>query len=308
MSETISWEVPEGVYKARVDKMLSEAFPDHSRSDFQRAFEAGLVLVDGKPIEKKTKLSEGDVVEFSMPRVEKLDMSPIDMDLDIVFEDEHMVVVNKPAGLVVHPGAGPAEPTLAHGLLHHCAGQLSGIGGVERPGIVHRLDRETSGLIMAAKTDVAHRALSELFQSRSLIKEYLALACGVPELMGGTVERPIERNPNQRHKMRVGFEGRGRAREAKTDWTLVKAFEDKGYCLLRCRIHTGRTHQIRVHLKSIRHIILGDTVYGYKPLPKLKQQPERVMLHSCYLKFVHPLTQAEMELEAKLPADFQSFL
>lgn len=308
MSETISWEVPEGVYKARVDKMLSEAFPDHSRSDFQRAFEAGLVLVDGKPIEKKTKLSEGDVVEFSMPRVEKLDMSPIDMDLDIVFEDEHMVVVNKPAGLVVHPGAGPAEPTLAHGLLHHCAGQLSGIGGVERPGIVHRLDRETSGLIMAAKTDVAHRALSELFQSRSLIKEYLALACGVPELMGGTVERPIERNPNQRHKMRVGFEGRGRAREAKTDWTLVKAFEDKGYCLLRCRIHTGRTHQIRVHLKSIRHIILGDTVYGYKPLPKLKQQPERVMLHSCYLKFAHPLTQAEMELEAKLPADFQSFL
>ncbi len=307
MSESITWEVPEGVYKARVDKMLSEAFSEHSRADFQRAFEAGLVLVDGAPIEKKTKLSEGDVVVFSMPGVEKLDMTPIAMDLEVIFEDEHMVVVNKPAGLVVHPGAGPDEPTLAHGLLHHCAGQLSGIGGIERPGIVHRLDRETSGLIMAAKTDVAHRALSELFQSRSLIKEYLALACGAPELQSGTIERPIERNPNQRHKMRVGFEGRGRAREAKTDWNLVKSFE-QGYSLLRCRIHTGRTHQIRVHLKSIGHVILGDLVYGYRALPRLAKQPERVMLHSCYLKFVHPLTNEEMELEAKPPADFQSFL
>ncbi len=307
MSESITWEVPEGVYKARVDKMLSEAFSEHSRADFQRAFDAGLVLVDGVSIEKKTKLSEGDVVVFSMPRVEKLDMSPIAMDLEVIFEDEHMVVVNKPAGLVVHPGAGPDEPTLAHGLLHHCAGQLSGIGGIERPGIVHRLDRETSGLIMAAKTDVAHRALSELFQSRSLIKEYLALACGAPELQSGTIERPIERNPNQRHKMRVGFEGRGRAREAKTDWNLVKSFEE-GYCLLSCRIHTGRTHQIRVHLKSIGHIILGDLVYGYRALPRLAKQPQRVMLHSCYLKFVHPLTNQEMELEAKPPADFQAFL
>lgn len=307
MNESISWEVPEGVYKTRVDKLLSDAFPDHSRADFERAFDANLVLVGGEPIVKKQKLSEGDVVEFSMPRVEKLDMTPIPMDLEVIFEDEHMVVVNKPAGLVVHPGAGPSEPTLAHGLLHHCQGQLSGIGGIERPGIVHRLDRETSGLIMAAKSDVAHRALSELFQSRSLVKEYLALACGAPELRGGTIERPIERHPNQRHKMRVGFEGRGRAREAKTDWSLVKAY-DAGYCLLRCRIHTGRTHQIRVHLKSVKHIILGDTTYGFRALPMLKKQPERVMLHSCYLKFTHPITGEEMELEAKPPADFQAYM
>ncbi|EDY81340.1 pseudouridine synthase, RluA family [Verrucomicrobiia bacterium DG1235] len=307
MSEPVSWEVPEGVYKARIDKLLSEAFPDHSRSDFQRAFDSDLVTLDGAPIAKKQKVSEGEIVTFAMPTVQKLDMSPIDMDLEVIFEDEHMVVVNKPAGLVVHPGAGPDEPTLAHGLLHHCQGQLSGIGGVERPGIVHRLDRETSGLIMAAKTDVAHRALSELFQSRSLVKEYSALCCGIPELMSGTVERPIERHPTQRHKMRVGFEGRGRAREAKTDWTLVKAY-DAGYCHLRCRIHTGRTHQIRVHLKSIRHIILGDAVYGYRPLPNLPKQPERVMLHSCYLKFDHPLTGSELVLEAKPPADFQSYL
>lgn len=307
MSETVAWEVPEGVYKTRIDKLLSDAFPDHSRADFQRAFDADLVLLNGKPIAKNRKVSEGDDIQFSMPRIEKLDMGPIEMDLDIVYEDQHMVVVNKPAGLVVHPGAGPDEPTLAHGLLHHCEGQLSGIGGVERPGIVHRLDRETSGLIMAAKTDMAHRALSELFQSRSLVKEYLALGCGAPELLSGTIERPIERNPNQRHKMRVGHEGRGRAREAKTDWSLVKAY-DEGYCLLRCRIHTGRTHQIRVHLKSIGHIILGDLVYGYRPLPRLAKQPERVMLHSFYLKFTHPLTNEELELEAEPPADFRALM
>lgn len=307
MSEEFTWVVPEGVYKGRVDKLLSDAFEERSRADFQRAFDADLVLLRGTPIAKNRKVSEGDVLTFSMPSIEKLDMGPIEMDLDIIFEDEHMVVVNKPAGLVVHPGAGPDEPTLAHGLLHHCRGQLSGIGGVERPGIVHRLDRETSGLIMAAKSDVAHRALSELFQSRSLKKEYLALGCGIPELLSGTIERPIERNPNQRHKMRVGHEGRGRAREAKTDWTLVKSFE-QAYSLLRCRIHTGRTHQIRVHLKSIGHVILGDIVYGYRPLPLLESQPERVMLHSCYLKFEHPLTGELLELEAEPPSDFKAFL
>lgn len=307
MRETYEWQVPEGIYKTRIDKLLSEAFPERSRSDFQRAFEEELVLVDGKPIVKNRKVSEGDEIVFSMPSIQKLDMSPIDLNLEVVYEDEFMVVVNKPAGMVVHPGAGPKEPTLAHGLLHHCKGQLSGIGGVERPGIVHRLDRETSGLIMAAKTDVAHRALSELFQSRSLIKEYLALGCGVPELLSGVVDRPIERNPTQRHKMRVGVEGRGRARESRTDWTLVKAY-DAGYSLFRCRIHTGRTHQIRVHLKSIGHIILGDRTYGFKDLPRLDHQPERVMLHSCYLKFVHPLTEKELKLEAPPPADFQAYL
>lgn len=301
------WTVPEGVYKIRIDKLLSDAFPERSRSDFQRAFEANLVRIDDKPIGKNQKVSEGAVVSFSMPEVQELDMSPVDMDLEVIFEDEHMIVINKPAGLVVHPGAGPSEPTMVHGLLHHCKGQLSGIGGVERPGIVHRLDRETSGLIMAAKSDEAHRGLSESFQERDLVKEYLALACGFPELMAGTIDRPIERNQNQRHKMKVGFEGRGRAREARTDWKRIETF-DAGYSLLRCRIHTGRTHQIRVHLKSLGHIILGDKVYGYKDLPMLDTQPERVMLHSVYLKLAHPITGEELELEAPLPPDFQRFL
>ena len=307
MNDSNEWVVPEGIYKQRIDKLLSEAFPDHSRADFQRAFESNLVTIDGRSIEKKQKVSEGEVVRFEMPRIEKLDMTPIDMNLDVIFEDEHLIVVNKPSGLVVHPGAGPEEPTLAHGLLHHCRGQLSGIGGIERPGIVHRLDRETSGLIMAAKTDVTHRALSELFQSRSLVKEYLALACGHPELMSGVVERPIERNQNQRHKMRVGVEGRGRAREARTDWKLEKKF-DAGYSLFRCRIHTGRTHQIRVHLKSIGHVILGDRTYGYKDLPRLEKQPTRVMLHSVYLKLTHPITGETLDLQAPLPTDFRAFL
>ncbi|MDQ8201993.1 RluA family pseudouridine synthase [Pelagicoccus sp. SDUM812003] len=307
MSEPIEWIVPDGTYKQRIDKLLAEAFPDHSRSDFQRAFESDLVTLDGSPISKNRKVSEGGVIRFEMPSIQKLDMSPVEMELSVIFEDEHLIVVDKPAGLVVHPGAGPSEPTLAHGLLHHCQGQLSGIGGVERPGIVHRLDRETSGLIMAAKTDVAHRALSELFQSRSLVKEYLALACGTPELMSGVIDRPIERNPNQRHKMRVGTEGRGRARESRTDWTLVETYE-AGYSLFRCRIHTGRTHQIRVHLKSAGHIILGDRTYGFKDLPRLAQQPKRVMLHSAFLRFEHPLTGEDLELEAPLPEDFKAFV
>ena len=309
MSATEQWiefEVPDGVSKERADKLLSDSFEQYSRSDFHRAFDDGLVELDGAAIPKNKRLSSGAVVRFRMPEVQSMGMVPIDMDLDVVFEDQHMLVVNKRAGVVVHPGAGEDEATLAHGLLHHCRGQLSGIGGVERPGIVHRLDRETSGLIMVAKSDVAHRALSELFQTRDLIKEYVALVSGVPELLSGVCDRPIERHPTQRHKMRAGLEGRGRAREARTDWRLVKAYD--GYSMLRCRIHTGRTHQIRVHMKSIKHIILGDITYGYRKIEQLPAEPSRVMLHSAYLKFVHPITEQELELEAPLPKDFLAFL
>lgn len=307
MSITKQWTAPDGVHKERVDKLLSEAFAEHSRSDFQRAFEQDLVLIDGEPVTKNYRVSAGQLVVFSMPETQKLDMGPVAMDLDVIFEDEYLIVVNKPAGLVVHPGAGTVDPTLAHGLLHHCAGQLSGIGGVERPGIVHRLDRETSGLIMAAKTDVAHRALSELFETRALVKEYLALGTGVPKLLSGTIDKPIERHPTQRHKMRVGGEGRDRSRSAVTDWRVVK-FYDAAYALFRCRIHTGRTHQIRVHLKSLGHVILGDTTYGYKPLPRLVQQPGRVMLHSAYLTFTHPITGEALSLEAAPPPDFARYV
>ncbi len=303
--EKRNWEVPEGVSKARADKLLSDAHEAFSRADFHRAFEQGLVLKDGQAIAKKEKLSAGDVLEFSMPEPIQSDLSPVDLNLDIVFEDPHIVVVNKAAGLVTHHGAGLSEPTLVNGLLYHCRGQLSGIGGVERPGIVHRLDRETSGLILAAKTDSAHRAFSEMFQSRELKKEYLALVKGVPDLLSGSVKRAIERHPVQRHKMRVCKEGEGR--EAHTDWKLEKTFE-KLYSLLRCRIHTGRTHQIRVHLLFIKHPILGDATYGYRKLSNLPSEPKRVMLHSERLAFTHPLTNEELDLRAPAPGDFKAFL
>ncbi len=297
--------MPEGTKKARADKLLADAFSEFSRSDFHRAFDASLVRMERGPIAKNQRVSAGDRLTFEMPEVEECAMGPVDLKLKAVFKDEYMVVIDKPAGLITHPGAGAPEPTLAHGLLFHCQGQLSGIGGVERPGIVHRLDRDTSGLIVAAKTDVAHRKLSELFQSRSLVKEYLALVAGRPELMSGTIRKPIERNPSQRHKMRVCQEGHGR--EAHTDWKVEARFQG-GYSLLRCRIHTGRTHQIRVHLRSLGHSILGDTVYGYRALPNLPAEPSRVMLHSARLAFEHPITGEALDLEAPLPEAFGPFV
>jgi len=297
--------VPDGTRKTRADKLLADAFPEFSRSDFHRAFDASLVQLEGKPISKNQKVAGGGVLTFEMPEVEKCEMGPIDLKLQAVFEDEHVVVIDKPAGLITHPGAGSPEPTLAHGLHFHCKGKLSKIGGAERPGIVHRLDRDTSGLIVAAKTDSAHQKLSELFHSRSLIKEYLALATGLPELLSGTIRKPIERNTSQRHKMRVCQEGHGR--EAHTDWKVEARFQG-GYSLFRCRIHTGRTHQIRVHLRSLGHPILGDTVYGYRALPNLPVVPDRVMLHSARLAFEHPVTGEALDLEAPLPMAFRPFV
>ncbi len=304
-SEQRQYTAPEGTKKIRADKLLADAHEEFSRADFHRAFDQSLVKIGEEPISKNYKVRAGDVLTFSMPEVEKCNMGPIDLKLVSIFEDEHIVVIDKPSGLVTHPGAGKPEPTLAHGLLFHCEGQLSGIGGVERPGIVHRLDRDTSGLIMAAKTDVAHRALSELFQTRTIIKEYLALISGYPELKSGSIRKPIERNTTQRHKMRVCYEGHGR--EAHTDWRVEALFEG-GYSLVRCRIYTGRTHQIRVHMRSIKHSILGDEVYGYRPLSRLPATPDRVLLHSARLAFTHPITGEALDLEAPIPEAFQPFV
>lgn len=297
--------MPKGIKKARVDKVLTQAFEEHSRSDFHRAFDEDLVLVEEQPVAKNYKTSEGDCITFSMPALKGCPMGPVEMPLDIVFEDECMVVVNKAPGVIVHPGAGVYDPTLAHGLLHHCQGQLSGIGGVERPGIVHRLDKDTSGLIIAAKTDVAHRALSEQFSERALKKEYLALVGGIPELRSGTIKKHIDRNPIQRHKMQVCVEEKGRF--AHTDWKVEKV-DERGFALIRCRIHTGRTHQIRVHMQFLGHSLLGDITYGHRPIPRLPIQALRVMLHSAYLGLAHPLTGESLELVADVPDDFKVYL
>jgi 23S rRNA pseudouridine1911/1915/1917 synthase len=230
----------------------------------------------------------------------------VDIPLTIIFEDKHLLAVNKTSGMIVHPGAGTGEDTLVHALLAHCAGTLSGIGGVERPGIVHRLDRETSGIILVAKSDAAHRGLSEQFSERALQKEYLALVAGAPDLMSGSIRKAIGRNTSHRHKMAV-IEAEEGGKDAHTDWEVVERFGQIA-TLIRCTIHTGRTHQIRVHLKSLGHIVMGDAVYGWKPDSRLKQQPERVMLHAEHLIFQHPVTKKTLNLRAPLPADMEAML
>jgi 23S rRNA pseudouridine1911/1915/1917 synthase len=296
--------VPEEVRHSRADKALAMAFPEHSRVAFQRSFEAGLVFKGGKRLPQKAKVFAGDVIEFSFPEVVSSELRAVKIKLDVIFEDKSLLAINKPAGMVVHPGAGTREDTLVHALLAHCKGSLSGIGGVERPGIVHRLDRETSGVIIVAKTDAAHRALASQFAARTVIKEYSALVLGVPRLMSGSVKKAIGRNTRQRHKMAVVEEAAG-GRASWTDWVLVEKFGTYAAHVL-CTLHTGRTHQIRVHMSAIGHPLLGDTAYGWKLDSRVKLLPARVMLHSGRLSLLHPITGKTLDLRAPLPADFKA--
>lgn len=303
MAATQNYIIPEGTRRERADKVLAAAFPEHSRSAWQRAFEAGRVLRGGVVLDKKTELHEGETIEFSHADVVPSELKAADIALEILYEDEHLLAVNKAAGMVVHPGAGTADDTLVHALLGHCAGSLSGVGGVERPGIVHRLDRDTTGVIVVAKSDAAHRGLSEQFAERHLHKEYLALVTGVPRLLSGRIESSISRHPIHRHKMTTGEGGK----PARTDWTRERAFAPHA-ALMRCHILTGRTHQIRVHMRSIGHSILGDATYGWKDSAPLPMKPPRVMLHAEFLRFDHPVTARTLEVRAPLPADFRAMV
>ncbi len=294
-----TYQIPEGSRRERADKVLAAAFPEHSRAAIQRAMEAGLVKVDGRVISQSQDVLPGQILEFSMPEVVAAEIKAVDIPLDVIFEDKDLIVLNKAAGMVVHPGTGTGDDTMVHALLAHCAGELSGIGGVERPGIVHRLDKETSGLLVVAKNDAAHRALADQFASRTLKKEYLALVSGVPKADSGSIDRSIARHPVHRHRMTTGEGGR----PSRTDWTVEKTFAGKA-ALVRCRIHTGRTHQIRVHLKSLGHPLLGDDTYGWKQDPAMPAIP-RVMLHAEHLVFTHPVNARTMDLHAPLPADFE---
>jgi 23S rRNA pseudouridine1911/1915/1917 synthase len=296
--------IPEELRHSRADKALAAAFPEHSRVAFQRSFDAGLVVLRGKPLERSSTVHAGDVLEFSFADVVATELRAVDIKLDVIFEDKWLLAINKPAGMVVHPGAGTREDTLVHALLAHCAGSLSGIGGVERPGIVHRLDRETSGVIIVAKNDQAHRELARQFAARTVIKEYTALVVGVPRLLSGTILKAIGRNVRQRHKMAVVEEGLG-GRASWTDWTVVESYGDMA-ALVTCTLHTGRTHQIRVHMASLGHPLLGDSAYGWKENMRMKRQPERVMLHSGRLSLLHPKTGRVLDFKAPLPADFKA--
>ena len=297
-----SYIIPGPTGSNRADRVLAAAFPAHSRAALQRAFEAGLVRCNGRVIAKGDAVKAGETLDFTLPEITRAELRPVAIPLEVLYEDADLLAINKPAGMVVHPGVGTGEDTLVHALLAHCAGSLSGIGGVERPGIVHRLDKETTGVLLVAKNDAAHRGLSEQFVGRHLRKEYLALVAGVPRLKSGLIERAISRHPVHRERMTVGEGGR----PARTDWEVVEAFGGQA-ALVRCRIHSGRTHQIRVHLKSIGHPVLGDRTYGWKPDPTLPVPP-RVMLHAERIAFLHPGTARPMDLRAPLPGDFRAML
>jgi len=271
-----------------------------TRSAAQKLLEEGRVTCDGKPLKKNDKTAAGREVCVDIPEAVEVDIVPQDIPLDVVYEDEHVIVVNKPVGMVVHPAPGHPDGTLVNALLYHCGKSLSGINGELRPGIVHRIDRDTSGLIIAAKNDAAHLALAAQLQDHSLARTYLAVAVGGFREDEGTVDAPIGRHPVDRKKMTID---RKSGREAVTHWSVLERYS--GYTLLECRLETGRTHQIRVHMASIGHPLLGDVVYGAKkPYPGLAGQ----CLHARKLKFVHPATKEPVEVECPLPDWFGNVL
>jgi 23S rRNA pseudouridine1911/1915/1917 synthase len=278
----------------RLDRFLAQALPAFSRSRLQALIREEFVTVNGNAARPRDLIRAGDVIEWREPEIAKIDAEPERMDLEILFEDGDLLVLNKPAGLVVHPGAGHQRHTLVNALLAHCK-NLSVIGGKERPGIVHRLDKETSGALVVAKNDAAHRDLSKQFADRTTGKVYLALVAGLPRKSFGTIDAPIARHPVHRHRMSIAQRS---GRSAKTEYRVLRSSADRS--LLECTIHTGRTHQIRVHLHHLGHPVLGDKVYG----GKRGGNSPRQMLHAWKLSFRHPRSGETMSFEAPPPADF----
>ena len=285
----------------RADAVLAAALDGLTRSAAQRWLEEGRVTLNGAPLKKNARLAAGDVLLISPPQPQPVDLIPQDIPLDVVYEDADVIVVNKPVGMVVHPAPGHPDGTLVNALLYHCGKSLSGLNGELRPGIVHRIDRDTSGLLIAAKNDMAHLALSAQLQDHSLFRLYHAVVLGGFREESGTVDAPIARHPTDRKRMAVCRPGEGR--EAVTHWQVVDSHD--GYSHITCRLETGRTHQIRVHMAHIGHPLLGDPVYGVKrPFPGLTGQ----CLHAAQLTFTHPSTGECMTVEAPLPAWFTSVL
>lgn len=283
----------------RADKAVSAAIPTLSRSAVQGLIQSGHVRCNGVPVQKSAKLPVQAVLTIEIPPARPLEVAAQAIPLDIVYEDGDLLVVNKPKGMVVHPAAGNEDGTLVNALLYHCAGTLSGVGGALRPGIVHRIDRDTSGLIIAAKNDAAHQYLSAQLADHTLARTYECIVVGALREDRGTVDAPIARHPADRKRMAVVAGGR----EAVTHWEVIARYP--GYTHVRCRLETGRTHQIRVHMAYIGHPILGDTVYGAKKeVPGLTGQ----CLHAVGLRFLHPRTHEVMELSCPLPEEFTRML
>lgn len=280
----------------RIDALLAQNVPEISRSAAQRLIDDGDVLVNGARVRKNYKCSVGDEIVLTLPETEDTELIPENIPLDVVFEDDDVIVVNKPRGMVVHPAAGHPNGTLVNALLYHCGDSLSGIGGEKRPGIVHRIDKDTSGLIIAAKNDLAHLFLSAQLADRSLSRVYEAVVRGNMREDSGTIDAPIGRHPTDRKRMAVTDKN---SKNAVTHWEVIARYP--GYTHLRCRLETGRTHQIRVHMAHIGHPLLGDGVYGAKcPDKGLEGQ----CLHAVELKFIHPKSCENIRLFAPLPEYF----
>ena len=291
----------------RLDAFLRTIFPMVSRGAIQRLIEEGHIRVDGRQVKPTHHPRAGEQIEVHWPEARPAEAQPEEMPLEILFEDVDLLVLNKPAGLVVHPAAGHEEHTLVNALLHHCAGELSGIGGVARPGIVHRLDKDTSGCLVVAKNDEAHLALAEQFAGRSLQKIYHAIVCGEVPRASGEINAAIARHPNHRKRMAVTD---GRGREARTGYRVLERL--RGATLVEAVLHTGRTHQIRVHFEHLGHPVAGDVTYGKRPNARLAELTgyvaPRQMLHARRLSLRHPRTQKTLNFEAPWPEDFQAAL
>ena len=284
----------------RIDALLAQNVPGLTRSAAQRLLDAGAVSVDGRAVKKNHKCSAGERIELSLPETQETELRPQDIPLDIVSEDEDVVVVNKPRGMVVHPAPGHPDATLVNALMYHCGDSLSGVGGEKRPGIVHRIDKDTSGLLIAAKNDNAHLNLSAQLSDRSLSRVYEAVVRGNFREDCGTVDAPIGRHPTDRKKMAVTDKN---SRAAVTHWEVIARY--RGYTHIRCRLETGRTHQIRVHMAHIGHPLLGDQVYG---APGPDKGLEGQCLHARELKFIHPRTGEPVHIQTELPPYFLDVL
>ena len=284
----------------RLDSFIADCGVGVSRAHGVKLIDEGNITVNGLPANKKYKVNAGDIISISIPEPIALEVTAENIALDIVYEDDSLIVVNKPQGMVVHPAAGNYSGTLVNALMNHCAGSLSGINGVIRPGIVHRIDKDTSGLLIVAKNDNAHVFLSQQLKDRSLSREYIALVNGNIKTGEGIIDAPIGRNPNDRKKMCVTNQN---SREAVTGYNVFERFGR--YSLVGCKLKTGRTHQIRVHMAYLGHSVVGDKTYGIK---KEEFKLDGQLLHACKLKFIHPVSFKQMEFSVDLPDYFKTIL
>ena len=296
----ISLQADETYMDERLDKFLSAMLPDQSRSYLQKIIKDGNVLVNGEPKKSSYRLEDGDEVTADLPELKSPDIEPENIPLDILYEDASILMVNKPKGMVVHPSAGHYTGTLVNAVLWHCQGQLSGINGVSRPGIVHRIDKDTTGVLVVCKNDAAHNAVAAQLKEHSITRKYRAIVHGVIKEDEGTVDAPIGRHPTERKKMASGVKN---GKRAVTHYRVLERFQ--GYTYVECQLETGRTHQIRVHMASIHHPLLGDTVYGPA---KDSQHLEGQTLHAMVLGLIHPVTGEYLEVEAPLPEYFENLL